>query len=69
VPACFSANGFHQTGMADIVRQSGLSHGAVYLYSRICWRRLSRCRSLIFGMFSSVQITDEVIVLKRAHLV
>ncbi len=30
--ACFSANGFHQTGMADIVRQSGLSHGAVYLY-------------------------------------
>jgi AcrR family transcriptional regulator len=30
--ACFSADGFHQTGMADIVRQSGLSHGAVYLY-------------------------------------
>jgi AcrR family transcriptional regulator len=29
---CFSKNGFHQTGMADIVRQSGLSHGAVYLY-------------------------------------
>jgi AcrR family transcriptional regulator len=30
--ACFSENGFHQTGMADIVRHSGLSHGAVYLY-------------------------------------
>jgi AcrR family transcriptional regulator len=30
--ACFSENGFHQTGMADIVRRSGLSHGAVYLY-------------------------------------
>jgi AcrR family transcriptional regulator len=29
---CFSENGFHQTGMADIVRRSGLSHGAVYLY-------------------------------------
>ena len=29
---CFSDNGFHQTGMADIVRQSGLSPGAVYLY-------------------------------------
>jgi AcrR family transcriptional regulator len=30
--ACFSENGFHQTGMADIVGRSGLSHGAVYLY-------------------------------------
>src|SRR5271163_4310416 len=30
--ACFSEAGFHQTGMADIVRHSGLSHGAVYLY-------------------------------------
>jgi AcrR family transcriptional regulator len=29
---CFSEAGFHQTGMADIVRRSGLSHGAVYLY-------------------------------------
>jgi AcrR family transcriptional regulator len=30
--ACFSDNGFHQTGMADIVMRSGLSQGAVYLY-------------------------------------
>ncbi len=30
--ACFSEAGFHKTGMADIVRRSGLSHGAVYLY-------------------------------------
>jgi AcrR family transcriptional regulator len=30
--ACFSEAGFHQTGMADIVRRSGLSRGAVYLY-------------------------------------
>jgi AcrR family transcriptional regulator len=30
--ACFSENGFHQTGMSDIVRRSGLSHGAVYVY-------------------------------------
>lgn len=30
--ACFSENGFHQTGMADIVRGSGMSHGAVYGY-------------------------------------
>ena len=30
--ACFSDDGFHQTGMADIVKRSGLSHGAVYLY-------------------------------------
>lgn len=29
---CFSREGFHQTSMADIVRQSGLSHGAIYLY-------------------------------------
>ncbi|OAF09871.1 transcriptional regulator [Bradyrhizobium centrolobii] len=32
--ACFSEDGFHQTGMADIVKRSGLSHGAVYLYFR-----------------------------------
>jgi AcrR family transcriptional regulator len=30
--ACFSENGFHQTGMAEIVRRSGFSHGAVYVY-------------------------------------
>ncbi len=30
--ACFSENGFHQTSMPDIVRRSGLSHGAVYVY-------------------------------------
>lgn len=30
--ACFSGDGFHQTGMAAIVRRSGLSHGAVYGY-------------------------------------
>ncbi|MCS3759102.1 TetR/AcrR family transcriptional regulator [Bradyrhizobium centrosematis] len=30
--ACFSEDGFHQTGMADIVKRSGLSHGAVYIY-------------------------------------
>jgi len=29
---CFSENGFHQTGMAEIVQRSGLSPGAVYLY-------------------------------------
>jgi AcrR family transcriptional regulator len=30
--ACFSEDGFHQTGMADIVRRSGMSRGAVYGY-------------------------------------
>lgn len=30
--ACFSENGFHQTAMSDIVRRSGMSHGAVYGY-------------------------------------
>ena len=30
--ACFAEDGFHQTGMADIVRRSGMSHGAVYGY-------------------------------------
>jgi len=29
---CFAENGFHQTSMPDIVRRSGLSHGAVYVY-------------------------------------
>jgi AcrR family transcriptional regulator len=32
--ACFSEDGFHQTGMADIVSRSGMSHGAVYGYFR-----------------------------------
>jgi AcrR family transcriptional regulator len=29
---CFAENGFHQSGMAEIVRRSGMSHGAVYGY-------------------------------------
>jgi AcrR family transcriptional regulator len=29
---CFARDGFHQTSMADILRQSGLSAGAVYSY-------------------------------------
>ena len=32
--SCFSKDGFHQTSMPDIVQQSGLSHGAVYVYFR-----------------------------------
>jgi AcrR family transcriptional regulator len=30
--ASFSEEGFHQTGLAEIVRRSGLSHGAIYGY-------------------------------------
>lgn len=30
--ACFLQDGFHQTSMADIQRESGLSAGAIYLY-------------------------------------
>jgi len=29
---CFSRDGFHQTTMADVVRESGLSQGTLYLY-------------------------------------
>ena len=29
---CFSRDGFHATTTADIVRESGLSQGALYLY-------------------------------------
>jgi AcrR family transcriptional regulator len=29
---CFSRDGFHQTTMADIVRELGLSQGTLYLY-------------------------------------
>jgi AcrR family transcriptional regulator len=29
---CFSRNGFHQTTTADIVRESGVSQGMLYLY-------------------------------------
>lgn len=31
---CFAANGFHVTSMDDIIRESGLSAGAVYRYFR-----------------------------------
>jgi AcrR family transcriptional regulator len=30
--ACFARDGFHQTSMAEILRESGLSAGAVYSY-------------------------------------
>ncbi len=29
---CFSRNGFHSTSMADVIKEAGLSAGAVYLY-------------------------------------
>src|ERR1700678_1007758 len=29
---CFSRDGFHNTTTADIARESGVSHGALYLY-------------------------------------
>jgi len=29
---CISRKGFHQTSMEDIVAESGLSHGAIYVY-------------------------------------
>ena len=31
---CFARNGFHGTAMEDIVRESGLSPGAIYCYFR-----------------------------------
>ncbi len=31
---CFSRKGFHSTSMADVIREAGLSAGAVYLYFR-----------------------------------
>jgi len=31
---CFARDGFHRTSMEDIVRQSGLSPGAIYCYFR-----------------------------------
>lgn len=31
---CFAHNGFHGTSMADVIAESGLSAGAVYLYFR-----------------------------------
>ena len=31
---CFSRKGFHSTSMADVIKEAGLSAGAVYLYFR-----------------------------------
>jgi AcrR family transcriptional regulator len=54
---CFSRDGFHRTTMKDIVRQSGLSPGAIYNYFKskeeiieaIASRRQEKERQLVKG--------------------
>lgn len=58
---CFSRKGFHQTSMQDIVAESGLSPGAIYLYFKskeeiiktIADVRHEREREIILNAFGS----------------
>jgi len=46
---CFSRNGFHSTSMADVIREAGLSAGAVYLYFRSKDEIIVAVGSQVFG--------------------
>jgi hypothetical protein len=41
--ACFARAGYHETTMADVAAQAGVSKGTPYLYSTASRRCSSRC--------------------------
>ncbi len=67
---CFSRKGFHGTSMAEIVRESGLSAGAVYLYFRSKEDLIAATANKAIGQARSViaqlTITDEPVPPSRA---
>jgi TetR/AcrR family transcriptional regulator, transcriptional repressor of aconitase len=76
--ACFSRQGFHQTSMQDIIKESGLSSGAIYTYfeskeeliEAIAERRHAREQALLQPDGSAGQIskTLEQIIESFLHL-
>ena len=46
---CFSRNGFHSTSMADVIKEAGLSAGAVYLYFKSKDEIIVAVASQVFG--------------------
>ena len=65
---CFARNGFHRTSMEDIVRESGLSPGAIYCYFRgkhdiveaISAQRHARDSALISDLISSPSLSGGI---------
>lgn len=63
---CFARDGFHRTSMEDIVRESGLSPGAIYCYFRskhdlvesISAERHARDQALLADLFSSPSLSE-----------
>ena len=74
---CFARDGFHRTSMEDIVRESGLSPGAIYCYFRgkheiveaISLQRNARDSDLLANLASSHDIPEAFHMLARALIV
>lgn len=73
---CFARDGFHGTSMEDIVRESGLSPGAIYCYFRskqdiveaISAERHARDQALLADFVSSPTMSDGLNRMARALL-
>ncbi len=73
---CFAARGFHRTTMQDIVRQSGLSPGAIYSYFRskdeiveaITDARHEREKALIVEALETRRLSESITLLRDAFV-
>jgi AcrR family transcriptional regulator len=71
---CFARDGFHRTSMEDIVRESGLSPGAIYCYFRgkheiveaISAQRHERDSALLAEFISSPNVGEALKAVGRA---
>ena len=74
---CFAHNGFHRTSMEDIIRESGLSPGAIYCYfssksdmvAEIARERHARESALLAKLAGSPSLAEGLSQLARAFLV
>lgn len=56
---CYAQNGFHATGMADIIRESGLSAGSVYRYYKSKDELIAAIITrLLFGLHARLQVSS-----------
>jgi AcrR family transcriptional regulator len=71
---CFARDGFHRTSMEDIVRESGLSPGAIYCYFRskhdmveaISTERHARDQAVLAELASSPNLSEGLDRISRA---